>query len=200
VNWKLIFFIALIGYGGYQHFSQQPVSRGIGIMAGQQPSQNSIQQQSSNQHAFTHNGYYITPLEEFALEARVLAAKNYMLGREADLSPVDLALGWGKMSDEAILKDIKISQANRFYSWRVDQFPIPRKEIETQSANMHMIPATAQIEKTLKSVRPGQVVKLTGYLIEAKAKDGWRWKSSLTREDTGAGACELVFVKSLSVS
>ncbi len=169
-------------------------------MAGQQPSQNSIQQQSSNQHAFTHNGYYITPLEEFALEARVLATKDYIFGREAALSPVDLALGWGKMSDEAILKEIRISQSNRFYSWRVDQFPIPRKEIETQSANMHMIPASAQIEKTLKSMRPGQVVKLTGYLIEAKAKDGWRWKSSLTRDDTGAGACELVFVKSLSVS
>lgn len=169
-------------------------------MAGQQPSQNSIRQQSSNQHGFTHNGYYITPLEDFAVEARVLGTKDYIFGREADLSPVDLALGWGKMSDEAILKEIKISQANRFYSWRVNQFPIPRKEIETQSANMHMIPATVQIEKTLKSIRPGQVVKLTGYLIEAKAKDGWRWKSSLTREDTGAGACELVFVKSLSVS
>ncbi len=169
-------------------------------MAGQQPSQHPIQQQSSNQHGFTHNGYYITPLEEFAVEARVLATKDYMFGREADLSPVDLALGWGKMSDEAILKDIKISQSNRFYHWRVDQFPIPRKEIETQSANMHMIPATTQIEKTLKSVRPGQVVKFTGYLIEAKSKDGWRWKSSLTREDTGAGACELVYVKSLSVS
>ena len=174
--------------------------RGVGITAGQQPSQNTIQQQPSNQNGFTHHGYYITPLQEFAVEARVLATKGYMFGRESDLSPIDLALGWGKMSDEAVLKTIKISQANRFYSWRVDQFPIPRKEIETQSANMHMIPATPQIEKSLKSVRPGQVVKLTGYLIEAKAKDGWRWRSSLTRDDTGAGACELVFVKSLSVS
>lgn len=174
-------------------------------MAGQQPSQHSIQQQAGNQQGFTHHdfihqGYYITPLEEFAVEARVLATKDYRFGREADLSTVDLVLGWGKMSDEAILKDIKISQSNRFYSWRVDQFPIPRKEIETQSANMHMIPANIQIEKALKSVRPGQLVKLTGYLIEAKTKDGWRWRSSLTREDTGAGACELVFVKSLSVS
>ena len=89
-----------------------------------------------------------------------MAAEHYSLGREADLSPVDLALGWGKMSDEAILKDIKISQSNRFYYWRVDEFPIPRREIEMQSANMHMIPADAQIEKILKSIRPGQMVKL----------------------------------------
>jgi hypothetical protein len=195
VNWKIILFIALVSYGGYQHFSQRPISHGNGIIASQQPTQH-----ASKQSTFTHNGYHITPLEDFSVEARVLAAKNYTFGREADLAPVDLALGWGAMSDEAVLSKISISQSNRFYYWRVDAFPIPRKEIELQSANMHMIPADSQVEKTLKSVRPGQVVKITGYLIEAKADDGWRWKSSLTREDTGAGACEVVFVKSLLVN
>jgi hypothetical protein len=195
MNWKIILFIALVSYGGYQHFSQRPISHGVGIIASQQPTQH-----ASKQSAFTHNGYHITPLEDFSIEARVLAAKDYTFGREADLAPVDLALGWGTMSDEAVLSKISISQSNRFYHWRVDAFPIPRKEIELQSANMHMIPADSQVEKTLKSVRPGQVVKITGYLIEAKADDGWRWKSSLTRADTGAGACEVVFVKSLLVS
>jgi hypothetical protein len=195
MNWKIILFIALVSYGGYQHFSQRPILHGNGIIASQQPTQH-----ASKQSAFTHNGYHITPLEDFSIEARVLAAKDYTFGREADLAPVDLALGWGAMSDEAVLSKISISQSNRFYHWRVDAFPIPRKEIELQSANMHMIPADSQVEKTLKSVRPGQVVKITGYLIEAKADDGWRWKSSLTREDTGAGACEVVFVKSVSVS
>lgn len=195
MNWKLIFFVALLSFGAYQHFSNRPVTHGPGVIAGQQPEQN-----SSNQQGFTHNGYHITPLEDFAIEARVLAAKDYTFGREADLSPVDLALGWGAMSDETVLSKIDISQSNRFYYWQVQEFPIPRQDIETQSANMHMIPADAQIEKTLKSVRPGQVVKLSGYLIEAKADDGWRWKSSLTRNDTGAGACEVIFVKSLSVS
>ncbi len=28
---------------------------------------------------------------------------------------------------------------------------------------------------------------------------GWRWKSSLTRKDTGNGACELVWVKQMKV-
>lgn len=195
MNWKLIVFIALVSYGAYQSYSNRPASHGNGIIASQQPIQS-----SSKQQGFTHNGYHITPLEDFSIEARVLAAKDYTFGREADLSPVDLALGWGAMSDEAVLSKISISQSNRFYHWRADAFPIPRKEIELQSANMHMIPADSQVEKTLKSVRPGQVVKITGYLIEAKADDGWRWKSSLTREDTGAGACEVIFVKSLTIS
>ena len=195
MNWKLIAFIAILSFGAYQHFSNRPAVRGDGVVASHQPAQT-----SSNQQTFTHKGYNITPLETFAIEARILAAKDYTFGREADLSPVDLALGWGSMSDEAILSKINITQSNRFYYWQVDAFPIPREQIETQSANMHMIPADSQIERTLKAVRPGQVVKLSGYLIEAKADDGWRWKSSLTRSDTGAGACEVIFVKSLSVS
>lgn len=112
MNWKLILFIALISYGGYQHFSQRPVSRGIGVVASQQPSQRSIQQQSSSQQSFIHNGYQITPLEDFSIEAHVLATKDYTFGREADLSPLDLALGWGAMSDEAVLSKINISQRN----------------------------------------------------------------------------------------
>jgi len=78
--------------------------------------------------------------------------------------------------------------------WHVQHFPIPRQEIETHSANMHMIAATPAVERALKSVRVGQIVKLTGYLVEVRAADGWTWRSSLTREDTGAGACELVWV------
>ncbi len=195
MNWKLIFFVALISFGAYQHFSQQPISHDNGIVASQQPTQI-----STNSAEITLNGYKITPLESFQIEARVLAAEHYSLGREADLSPVDLALGWGKMSDEAILKDIKISQSNRFYYWRVEEFPIPRREIETQSANMHMIPADAQIEKILKSIRPGQIVRLSGDLVQVNASDGWHWKSSLTREDTGNGACEIIYVKTISVT
>jgi hypothetical protein len=102
------------------------------------------------------------------------------------------------MSDESILKDIKITQSGRFYYWHVNEFPIPREEIETHSANMHMIPANSQIEKLLKSVRVGQIVTFKGQLVEVKAQDGWHWKSSLTRNDTGAGACELVFVESFT--
>lgn len=195
MNWKLILFVLLISYGAYQHFANQPVTHGTGAVANNQPINQAV-----NQNSFNVNGYRITPLESFEIEARVLSTEHYSFGREADLSPVDLALGWGKMSDEAILKDIKISQSNRFYFWHVDEFPIPRREIETQSANMHMIPADDAIASTLKSVKTGQVVKISGFLVRADANDGWHWKSSLTREDTGNGACEVVYVKSLTVS
>ena len=45
----------------------------------------------------------------------------------------------------------------------------------------------------------GDVVSLDGMLVEADKANGWRWRSSLTRDDTGNGACELVYVQSLTV-
>ena len=102
------------------------------------------------------------------------------------------------MANPAVADKVSISQSNRFYYWHVDQFPIPRREIEINSANMHMVPANAEVERTLQSIRPGQHVTFSGYLIEARAPDGWHWKSSLTREDTGAGSCELVWVEKIA--
>lgn len=195
MNWKSLLFICLIGFGAFQHFQKRDVIHGAGEVAPNAPQQKNL----DIAEAQNINGYSVTPLAKFNIKARVLASKNYHFGREAQLSPIDYALGWGQMSDEAVLSKINISQGNRFYFWHVDEFPIPREAIETQSANMHMIPADGLVEKRLKSVRVGQVVQINGYLVEAKANDGWRWKSSLTRNDTGNGACEVLLVQSIEL-
>lgn len=129
----------------------------------------------------------------------MIGEERYRLDRGAALAPVDLALGWGMMSDSAVLKQISVSQGERSYSWWVNNknYPVPRTIIEAHSANMHMIPANHDIERRLKSVRAGNLVHVKGYLVEVINKDGFRWKSSLTRSDTGAGACELIWVESL---
>jgi hypothetical protein len=103
------------------------------------------------------------------------------------------------MSDQAVIDQISISQSNRWYRWRISgNYPIPRKEIQTQSANMHMIPANSLVERVLKKANKGQIVSISGYLIRVD-KSNWRWKSSLTRNDTGGDACELIYVESLDI-
>jgi hypothetical protein len=103
------------------------------------------------------------------------------------------------MSDSAVLARIDISQSARFFYWRTETWPISRDEIEQSSANMHIIPADAGVRGALKRVRKGQLVHIEGFLVDASGPGGWRWKTSLTRGDTGAGACELVYVESLDV-
>lgn len=169
---------------------------GSGIFAPDDPTQTDIE--SSRNFTFKDD-YTITPLADFHIKAKVLSKKNYRSGRAAELSPVDLALGWGRMSDESILKSIKIKQSGRWYHWRADKYPIPREEIVTHSANMHLVPESYSIKEDLKKARKGDIVEITGYLIKIEAKDGWRWKSSLTRNDTGNHSCELIFVKKFEV-
>ena len=141
----------------------------------------------------------LQPLAGFSIEARVLGREDYRMGREADISPTDLALGWGRMTDDAVISRLDISQGGRWYRYRWQgEPPIPVVEIARSSANMHMIPADAAVAAALKRIEPGQRVRIDGWLVEVRGNDGWRWRSSLTREDSGGGACELVYVCSIS--
>ena len=167
------------------------VELGPGVLAAADPVQTAI----DSAPVIRRDEYRITPLAEFQIRAKVLSRESYYSGREADLSPLDLALGWGRMSDEDILAGIDISQSGRWYRWRSETLPIPRREIQTHSGNMHLIPADEIVEETLDDIRQGQIVELQGYLVRADTSDGWRWVSSLSRNDSGARSCELVYVE-----
>jgi len=192
---KLLFITVLVIAALWQHDQNRVTEQADGVVAATDP----IQLNLSDAQAFNHEGYSFTPLANISLEARVLSRKQYSLGREGKLSPLDLALGWGPMSDNQVLDMIDISQGNRFYYWHVEQFPIPQKEITRHSSNMHMIPSNEQVADQLAAIRKGDVVAITGQLVMIKAEDGWRWQSSLSRTDTGKGACELVWVKAVSI-
>lgn len=145
------------------------------------------------------DGHRITALEPFELQARVLGREDYRHDRPARLSPTDLALGSGPMADPAVIAQVEIRQSNRWYYWQVQQFPIPRREIERNSANMHMIPGSASVARTLAQVREGQLIRLSGHLVQVEGDDGFRWVSSRTRDDTGDGACEVIWVEQLQI-
>ena len=190
-----LLFLVFIAVFVWQCRSDETVSLGAGVKVDQAPQQVLVNDADS----FEFNDYLITPLADFSLQAKVLSREDYFLDRESDLAPTDLALGWQQMSDEAVLSQIDITQSGRWYHWRVEDFPIPRRAIETQSANMHMIPADDHMAAMLDLIKPGQLISLQGQLVRAESVDGWRWQSSLSREDTGARACELIYVTSLEI-
>ncbi|HPB68545.1 MAG TPA: hypothetical protein PLT76_00370 [Candidatus Omnitrophota bacterium] len=173
----------------------QPVKFKDGQVAPDCPRQKILDGEPS----FEQGGYRITPLASFELEALVLGAKHYSWGRTGRLVPVDLALGWGPMSDGRIVRKIGIHQYNRFYHWWTRTSIIQRRDVEIHSANMHLIPAREEVAREMKKVKRGQVVSLEGYLVNVKGEDGWSWTTSLTREDIGWGACELIWVEDFSV-
>ena len=148
---------------------------------------------------FMYPGYQIAPLEDYTIEARVLSRHEYRHDREAALAPTDLALGWGPMADDAVLAEIDVSQNNRWYYWRAAHLPIPASEIAHHSANVHVIAASAAAAQALTRVAAHDRVRLAGKLVEVRGDDGWHWRSSLSRTDTGAGSCEVLWLEHVEV-
>jgi hypothetical protein len=174
---------------------QQPLVHPPGVLVAEKPVQVDLQPS-----LFTFDDYQLTRRARFEMRARVLSIEPYYMKRESDLSPLDLALGWGVMSDQAVLDQIDISQGGRWYHTRYQlPSPAPEQQISASSSNMHMIPATRSIARQLKNLRVGDVIKLAGLLVDADHESGWFWRTSMSRTDTGAGACEIVFVEALSV-
>lgn len=192
---KRLLFIAVLLAGAWHGWPEFAVRQPPGVLAPAEP----LQQNLTDARTLELNGHRLLPLARFELRARVLGKRRYRFDRGASLAGVDLALGWGRMSDSAVLEHIDISQAFRWYSWRVERYPIPHEEIVLSSANMHMIAASDAIAAQLRAVREGHVIELRGKLVQASSADGWRWNSSLTRSDSGANACELVLVEALRI-
>ena len=135
------------------------------------------------------------PLAGFSVAARVLAREDYKDDREARYAPLDLALAWGRMRDDHVLSQLDISQSGRFYRYRWSgEPPLLPDELARSSANMHMIPTSASVHAALDGIDADDRVRIDGWLVQVRADDGWQWRSSLTREDAGAGACELIYV------
>ena len=192
----LLALAVLLAIAAWRH-AHRPVAHDPGVLVAEVPLQEKLEGAAAS---LTKGEYTIKLLAKFSLSARVLSRADYSWDTGSALAPVDLALGWGRMSDSAVLDQIDISQSGRFYFWRVRELPIPEREIIESSANMHLIPADKGVLRELERVRVGDVVSFDGYLVEADGPGGYRWISSLSRSDSGAGACELVWVEDFNVA
>jgi hypothetical protein len=199
VSSSKIILIVLASLGLWQAghgWRLRPVHPPDGLLAPGEPRQSNLQSAA----AIPHGHWTLTPRAQYDITARILGREDYSFDVLADLVPEDLALGWGSMSDNRILRDFQITQSARFYGWRpLGELPIPRQEIISHSANTHVIPSDPDVRSQLENLRVGQVVRLTGLLVDGVRGDGVYVHTSLTREDSGAGACEVMLVQRVEI-
>jgi hypothetical protein len=187
---KLILAV-YIAWGASHWYANRPAHAPDGVLAAEEPRQTDVEHGEQVQMG----RWRLSVRATYQLTARVLAREPYHFDALSDLIPEDLALGWGPMSANRILRTVEISQGNRFYYWRATAAtPIPRESIIAHSANTHVIPQNSLIARQLRQLRPGQVVTLSGELVDARRDDGRAINTSLLRTDTGAGACEVMLV------
>ena len=201
MNLRAVLFTLLAAAGLWQacnRWQLRPVHPRDGAIAPAEPLQTDLE---SAPTATTLGRWQLTPRARYDITARILSREDYHFDLLSDLIPEDLALGWGPMSDNQVLSAFRISQGARFYSWMPKQreLPIPRQVVIEHSANTHVIPANPAMRRQLERLRVGQVVHLRGFLVDGVRNDGAYIHTSLTRSDTGPGACEVVLVEQVEV-
>ena len=187
---KKLLLLVLCATAGWYYFHDS-LAKWRGMPAAKDP----VQTAGKLPAPFTYEAYTITPLAGYQVTAVVLSRDRYRFDRGADLSPVDLTLGWGPMSVAGVINDLSFSQSGRWYEYSYPgEPPLEPGLIQTHSANTHCLPADADVRRRLLAVSRHDLVTLEGYLVEVTATDGYRWRSSLSREDTRGGSCEVMWV------
>jgi hypothetical protein len=195
----LLFTVLLVagGINGWQIWERRPVHPADGPVAPADPLQTDL---GGAVAPVRYGRWMLTPRAGYDITARILSREDYRFDLLAELIPEDLALGWGPMSDNRVLAAFDISQSVRFYTLHIrGPLPIARQAVIEHSANTHVIPADAVVRSELARLRVGQVVHLTGVLVDGKRDDGASIHTSLVRTDTGPGSCEIMLVQDVEV-
>jgi len=192
--WKPTLAIALCCLGIAGMMSGGPIKRPNGVLVAHEPTQT-----PTNAAPFAYGQYEITPRAQYDIEARVLSVESYKFDGGSKLAPLDFAVGWGAMSDSAVLEHFRVTQGARFFTIYPDDDAIDPGAALLGSANMHLIPSSAHVREQLQDVRPGNVVHMRGSLVNVTGPNGYYWNTSLSRQDTGNGACELFYVEEVDV-
>ena len=150
------------------------------------------------------NGYFIiTPVTEYRLSGVVVGKGTYSSDWGGEISPVDLAISWGRLAQPESSQYIKYTQGNRWYLYQYKPgSPFDNSYIISHSSNNHIIPATENIRRAVKAVRKKDKIVLEGFLVNVKGiykEQPVAWNTSLSRTETGSGSCELFYVSKVRI-
>lgn len=141
---------------------------------------------------FDWAGVTIEKVAFYHIHGRLLSKHRYR-DNMGDLIPWDFAIGWEEMSDQAILDKVVVRQSDRHYYITTQlKEPSIARLLET-SANVHIIPCSAETREKLRLLRVGDELELHGWLVNV-FKEAVELKTSLSRTDSGDGACEILLL------
>ncbi len=136
---------------------------------------------------------------DFDITARLLRKERYRIDAASAFAPYDLGVGWGELSDNAVIEQLTFSQMGRFFyaQPKSTSFPLSADVLNRHLAQVHAIPANDAVAAQLARLRPSALITAHGYLVDVSGGGGEVWKTSMTRDDTGDGACEIMWVETL---
>ena len=119
--------------------------------------------------------------------------------------PFDVCLVWGSNISRGLHRDrrIKFSQDCRWcWAYWTGDANFNLNEL----SNSHLLIDSNEGLKLLKSIGLGDQIRIRGKLVNVKAKligkkgaPDMTWNTSVSRTDSGAGACEIIYVEEAEI-
>jgi hypothetical protein len=114
--------------------------------------------------------------------------------------PVDLLLTWGNLSNPEVDQWMSWAQSGRAARFhQSENGPFTENYMISHATNVHVIPATETLETAVMELTPDEDVLLAGLLVDVESTSQGILFTSLTRTDTGQGACEILYLERLVV-
>ncbi len=145
-------FAVLVGGAGCWLWPQSARRHPPGVLIAAEP----VQRLIAAQPLGDVHGFQLTAVATYAIQARVLRTKRSWADT-ADLVPYDVALGWGPMSDQAVLDRLDVSHGNRFFftsgkmsrRFRKGRSPVMRRTTTSS-------PPTRRLPESFANCAPGR--------------------------------------------
>jgi len=166
------------------------------------PIQLDIQDENTIKHNGKEGEVELLARAEYELMGIIKSKKKYS-DFPSQISEYDLAIAWGDLNKKEIDRFIKYSQSGRWYHYRYESgLAVSQDYISKNSANIHIIHKNKEVLKEVKKINEGDYVKLKGFLVDVdfnNAHNSSLWKTSRTRNDTGNGACEILYLEEVTI-
>lgn len=135
----------------------------------------------------------------YAIRAWVVATDDTFDDLWTDVAVLDLSLAWGPVASPAVLGTMTFHLKRRYVSARWSgEMPLDLRTVMRHLSNHHLIPSSPEVLKELRRAKPGDLVTLEGLLVDVE-RSGRTMKTSLSRDDIGDGACEILWVERAKV-
>lgn len=155
--------------------------------------------------SFEQKGYTVKlqPRARYRITGYAVDKSSTLLDRWDFAVPLDVALAWGPAARPAVLKNLDTHLSGRYLSYWYRGTDVHMTTLQRSLGNHHLIPSSPEIGRTLKRIRVGDLVTLSGQLVDVEIADRkgrirHRSATSLSRDDIGSGACEQLWVEDVS--
>jgi hypothetical protein len=115
------------------------------------------------------------------------------------LNVADFCVVWGESANAEVLQEFDFSSAQFTCRYSTKSNQAWQAFNHEQLSNNHLLAINDQIRGTIEDIKIGDQIKIKGWLAHYIGPMGYERGTSITRSDTGDGACETIFVNDIEI-